>query len=124
MHVITPSPAQLPRNKSETGNSHLVSGSTLLVEETKKNKPQGSHKQGFGSSPAEEPAAKQCDQTWSQDHLFYSASMMVCRTPPAPEVPSLTLVFQWCHCFGFLGCVAACRENQEHGAGCQAVLDS
>lgn len=109
MHVL-PLIAQLPRNKSETGNSHVLSGSTLLVEEAKQNKPKGSHKQGFRSSRAEEPAAKQCDQPWSQVHLFYNASMMVCRTSPAPAVPSLTLVFQWC--FGFLECVAAFRENQ------------
>lgn len=61
--------------------THLVSGSTLLVAEVKQNKPQGSHKQGFRSSHAEDPAAKQCVQPWSQVHLFYDVSMMVCRTP-------------------------------------------
>lgn len=91
MHVL-PSTAQLPRNKSKTGNIRLVSGSTLLVEEAKQNKPQGSHKREFRSSHAEEPPAKQCDQPWSQVHLFYDASMMVCRTPQPQKCP-LTLWF-------------------------------
>lgn len=86
MHVLLPT-TQLPRNESETGNSHLVSGSTLLVEEAKQAKPQGSHKQGFRSSHAEEPAARQHDQPWSQVPLFYDASMMVCRTPQPQKCP-------------------------------------
>lgn len=60
-----PPTAQLPRNESEPGNSHLVSGSTLLAKEANQNKTRGSRKQEVRSSHVQSESTMQRSQLLS-----------------------------------------------------------